>query len=823
MLKLKKKKKNYNLIIAFLIFIFLTFILSIALQKKFIKINENEVPYISTYYINPIVSTNDSVIIDFYITDYNHSNYNNYVYENNTYTETLSSSKFTVKVTIDNTKTIIKHNLKSGDNSINIGSFSKEGEHSFSLLCTDQYGRNSHELFNFFLVKDSYMDTEYIMQNSDLDKYNINNKDSINNGLNTLNGLQKLLDDKKLEGYNKLKLLPGIYRIDYSNPLYIPTKFTLDLNNATVKLNGFTGDSGLMIDLNNTFDSHVINGTIEGDYYEHDYTNSPNNSEWVRGVSITGESKYSSFENLTIKNITGYGAGNGIGISRDDSLYYTYFPSITIGDTFKLGDIDRSSGNEINSNSRTTCDYINISQYSNIGYISISKYLGYQGNSYSTWNLICHFYDENKNYISSVDSYQYRILALPNNSRYMKVTILSKDFPTDLSIQLFRIPTNCAFKNIKFDNCRAVGLAQSAMKNMLVENCEFTNCGQTLAKCAYDAEDGWDMMQDVTLRGLNFNDNPNNDLLTCAGHNFIIENLVCGKICVWERTNSYVIRNCNNIYSVNLGNGNRCRTGYIRFYNNTIKHRLSINENKTLSWPLTIKDCTINGRAEGNINNIFSNCNIGQCLNSNESYNTSLGTGTFIDCNIHDKTGSHHYEGNYYRCTFNNINGNFQRSFKFESCTFTNFKMNCAQENESYSFDNCTMNNFSITFGYWFQGASISISNCTINLEDYLLKLPQYSLKKQLSLSNNKINSNGQNGIILFYDDRIIDSNKIQSDLSLNNNILITPNSKYIIEGLSENTQNIINIIEQNNTLSNNTLLYNPICKNNSNIHIIEK
>ena len=63
MLKLKKKKKNYNLIITFLIFIFLTFILSIALQKKFIKINENEVPYISTYYINPIVSTNDSVII----------------------------------------------------------------------------------------------------------------------------------------------------------------------------------------------------------------------------------------------------------------------------------------------------------------------------------------------------------------------------------------------------------------------------------------------------------------------------------------------------------------------------------------------------------------------------------------------------------------------------------------------------------------------------------------------------------------------------------------------------------------------------------------
>ena len=82
---------------------------------------------------------------------------------------------------------------------------------------------------------------------------------------------------------------------------------------------------------------------------------------------------------------------------------------------------------------------------------------------------------------------------------------------------------------------------------MLVENCEFTKCGQSLAKCAYDAEDGWDMMQDVTFRKLNFHDNPNNDFLTCAGHNFVIEDMTAGKVYFWERTNSYVVRNCNNI------------------------------------------------------------------------------------------------------------------------------------------------------------------------------------------------------------------------------------------------------------------------------------
>ena len=46
------------------------------------------------------------------------------------------------------------------------------------------------------------------------------------------------------------------------------------------------------------------------------------------------------------------------------------------------------------------------------------------------------------------------------------------------------------------------------------------------AKYIWDAEDGWDMMQDVTFRGLNFYDTPNNEFLTCAGHNFIIENII---------------------------------------------------------------------------------------------------------------------------------------------------------------------------------------------------------------------------------------------------------------------------------------------------------
>ena len=562
---------------------------------KCVDINPNEVPYISTYYIKPIVAPDEEVIIDYYITDYYHKEYVGEDY----------SEIFTVTVRIEGKDDIIIENLQAGDHSVSLGTFPNlDGqEQKFSILCTDKCGRNSHELFNFFLVRNEVPVNEYIMTEEDLTTYSISNTNDTTMITSTREGLQKLLDDKQAAGYNRLKLLEGIYRIDYLGTIYIPTMFTLDMNGATLKLHEFAGDKALMMELNNTFDSHVINGTIEGDYYNHDYDNSSNNSEWVNGVIIGGECKYSSFENLTIKDITGYGAGNGISDSRDGKLGYTYIYPKGIGDTFKLGDIDRNTGLDIESTNRTTCDFMDISGYSDIGYLSVSVYLGYQGNPCGTWNLICHFYDENKNFIKSIDAYQYRRVYVPSNAKFMRVTILNEAYPTNLSIQLFRIPTHCSFNNINFDNCRCVGLAQSAMKDMLVESCEFTNCGQSSAKCAYDAEDGWDMMQDVTFRQLNFHDNPTNDFLTCAGHNFILEYSTC-KIYIWGRTRNITIRN-NEIKGNRIHNDGIVKTGVSKFINNLVTNQLTFaNNNNDISYSI-IRDCSLLSTIQ---NSIAYNC-----------------------------------------------------------------------------------------------------------------------------------------------------------------------------------------------------------------------
>lgn len=777
--------------------------------------NSNEVPYISTYYIKPIVKPNENVILDFYITDYSHKSY----------IEEDLCNLFTVTIKIDGKQNIVKKCLNPGDHSINLGSFQSVGEKKFSILCTDKYGRNSHELFNYFLVRNEPLINEYVMTEEDLITYNIKNDDNKEYGENTRKGLQNLLDDKKALGFNKLKLLPGIYRIDYSDSIFIPTEFTLDLNEATIKLNGFTGDKATMIQLNNTFDSHVINGTIEGDYYEHDYGNSPNNSEWIIGVTMNGECKYSSFENLTIKDITGYGAGNGIGKSRDGSLGYTYVNPTKIGDTFTLGSIDRKTGKSVSSTNTTTCDFIDIEAYSKIGYLTVSRYLGYQGNPCDTWNLVCHYYDKNKNFISSVDGYQYRRIAVPNNAKYMKITILSESYPTDLSVQLFRVPTHCSFKNIKFENCRAVGLAQSAMKDMLVENCEFINSGQTAAKCAYDAEDGWDMMQDVTLRSLNFHDNPNNELLTCAGHNFIIENMKDGKVYIWERTNSYVIRNCDNLKSSTLRNESRLKTGYVRFSNNTVNSNIYIASHKSNNWPIIVKDSTINGNAKNSTGmGKYLRCDIGSSIEAiKNNYDSALGEGEFIDCHIHDKTGENN-GGIYYNCTLENISGNIHRTFEITNSTISNISVYAGQYAPNYTFKNSTITNVEITLGYWHKGCEILFENCTINNKNFLIKLPHYSLKEPITLINNSITSQSSNGLINFYDDRVYNTDEISTlnnGLKLENNSINLPNSKYVIEGLNEKTVNTIFIINNSNKITpDNILIVNPTALNSSNISI---
>ena len=544
------------------------------------------------------------------------------------------------------------------------------------------------------------------------------NKDKVaEESKNTRIGLQQLLDDKKAEGYNRVKLLKGQYRIDHELQIYIPSDFTLDMNGAVLKLNQFTGSKCLMVDVNDTFNSHLINGMIEGDYYAHDYSDSPNNSEWVCGVAING-SKYSSIEDLIIRDVTGYGACCGNGISRDGK-YYTYNSTKNIG-KFILGDVDRKTGLDIPSDIRvTTENFISTMKHEedSIGYLSVSRYLGYQGLSGNTWNLIVHFYDENKGYIHSVDGYQYRKVRVPNNAKFIKVTLLGVVYPTDLSIHLFRNPLHCSYKNVVIDNSRCVGMALKQMNNFLVEDCEIKRSGQSGAFCGFDAEDGWDGMQDVTYRRLNFHDNYRNDFLTCAGHNFIIDGQLQGNIHIWERTRGLVVKNCN-CGSINLGSGgveNIVRHGVYRVYNNVFKEGVVAN-NLVKNITCKAEGQGLRGRVDnstlnklgGASNNYYTNC----VIDINSNFLNYLSNQTAINCDFKPVDGFN----DRYKLSFNNKEGKFY----FENCNFFG-KSLMANHNQFHSghFVDCNFDNTSIQVHVQSKEDDVILfENCKIGYEE---------------------------------------------------------------------------------------------------------
>ena len=174
----------------------------------------------------------------------------------------------------------------------------------------------------------------------------------------------------------------------------------------------------------------------------------------------------------------------------------------------------------------------------------------------------------------------------------------------------------------------------------------------------------------------------------------------------------------------------------------------------------------------------------------------------------------------------NNINGNIHGTFNITDSTINNWETYAGSYEPTYSFNNCNLNNFEILFGYWNQGATTIFNNCTINNEDFLLKLPHYSMKKPISIINSSFTSNGKDGMVVFYDDRTGGSagELVQQDmLNIKNNKITMDKSEFVVSGISRDTVNNINISFKNNELLSKKLkLYDNDAKSSSNVKIIE-
>ncbi len=648
-------KKNFYVLLSLLLTAFLPSFLYCAETQKTEKQSQVhlEIPWISTYYIQPQVTEKDAVKVGFYVTDWHQSEYRLQDYSHRFHvTLKIRKKEFQNRLTGEE-KVLEKRDIKAGDHEFDVGTF-PEGEYQIALTAEDMQGRKSASIFHEFRVKKDFNIPEeetYRMNEKNLKKYRISNQGDLGifhfvdvKGLSkeetaarieeaakkvkapagkyvvvagaekydpeenknhrgakncpvpewlpvswswksckviyaddydkqkaeadavaTGKGLNRFLAAARKKGYRKVVMLPGTYRISNTTPIQIPSGMTVDLNGAVIKMNQYAGAKGIQIEMVDCIDSHVVNGIVEGDYFEHDYENSPNKSEWVCGIGMYGETKYSSYDRLLVRYITGYGVTNGF-----RGHYASHFP---IPD-FDYGTVDEKTGEVLTDvPGLAVSEMIGVAGYlDDGGYVAVSRFLGYQGMvGGRDWTLRYHFYDDNQQYLETIYGRQYRRMRVPEKAGYMRVSAyIHKDPPYrgDLRTNLFRVPWNSWYSNLFILSARCVGMAPGGMYNFKVENCSFVRSGENLAKCAFDAEDGWDMMQDVWFVRNKFFKNPLNEFLCCSGHNFIFEDNEA-RFHLWSRTNSYVVR--NNVWSSAFyGAGvNRARTGLVRISGNT--------------------------------------------------------------------------------------------------------------------------------------------------------------------------------------------------------------------------------------------------------------
>ena len=546
-----------------------------------------EIPYIAREFYNHTFKPNQKVEVGFYIDT-----------DTMDFYEKDIISLFRIKAYVDH-KLVSTKVFKSGSHIFDFGILAK-GEHILALEGEDIYGRKSFRDYFEIRVKDETVVNRYEITLDDLKNYGVKNDFSED----VCEPMTIMLEELS-KNYNYLVLPQGTYKTAIDKTIDIPTKITLDLNGATIKMEeGKSGHSATQLRIRQCEDTHVINGIVQGDYDTHDFTNSTNNSEWVHGIDISGRSKYSSFENIEVKDVTGYGITSGSAVDKDGAGYCWGVVN------FKT--ISKVSKNATTGHLDASCytDFIDISKFKVDGcnYFQLGKYLGYQGCPSSTWYYTLEMYDENKKLVDTFNGYYYRRVYIPQIVKYIKLknyanSTLALWFENLTCFFAFKVPVNCEVKNCKIDRARCVGFAPSAMESLRLLDTEFTRSGYNGAKCAFDSEDGWDMMHDFYMARCNFHDNPNNDWLTCAGHNFLIENNEYnGGIYVWTRAEGMVVRN-NKVKNIQEGNKNQAK--HYKIYNNEATQTIT-------STKCTIKNCKANS-----INSNAKNCEIYGLGNSN--------------------------------------------------------------------------------------------------------------------------------------------------------------------------------------------------------------
>lgn len=694
-------------------------------------------------------------IIPIYFTDWYQREY---YYDDN-------SLKFNIRLDVDGNVSYI-NNVGAGDYDLSLGVLDV-GEHNFSIEVEDvAHKTKSHRLFNKILIVDDGNDI------TEDETYNVTTADFVTHNItlnldetatseqltNNRHGLTDLFAYYHNEGYRKIVLPENSYiRINMQiadeteldafkkiipKPVVVPTNTTIDLNGSTIKLHPYDdrdyGAKGTiynnMIVFKECVDSHLINGIIEGDFFERKAINynynegteeapkykdglSGSNGEHNGAITIYG-GRYNTLENLTVQKVTGYNVMNEKGIGhaneKGEVKYVNASFWLNNGSYWTSGDRkDLVNGVEVPCNNRCISDYIDVSPLVALGGMSVGKMLSDYPTGHYYQSKAC-FYDVNKTFIEEFDVYHAREIQFPEGTKYVRFAMFTP--LNGLNGESFWLleplfPEYIEYNNLTFIDNRTC-VAPNRFKHFRMYKCNFIRSGQSITPLAIDAEDGGSTMQDLFIDSCEIIESApsqTGDFVAVAGLNIVFENNINMGFGIRAEVVGATVRNNSVRFNSELGSGWRTNNT-VRCYNNNFNgYTVNGYGHTKYKSQLCVKGANnLRGKNGWNKDNVdffmYSDCS-SVTLSVNEYYK---------NCTI--PLDGYSYDG-CSQCIFDNCtitcNTEEVKAFIIKSCSYGTLIDDIGEYNDcTFDVKNSTLKFFSPRQGAYIKGV---FNNCEFN------------------------------------------------------------------------------------------------------------
>lgn len=464
-------------------------------------------------------------------------------YQTNRYMDLAISNTFSIAVNSSFNININKQN------EIPLATQTKEFiSNNFNLII------NKGEVIPPEKITDSDTPTQYT---PDLSEFGISTTSTPTENSNGFNALIEYASENKLTNIS----LPSQeeYIISKDIPIKLKSYIKLDLNGSIIKIEPNDKNGSQILIIKDCIDTELLNGTIEGDRYTHDYSTYNQNTqshEFNVGVRLEQGSKNCKINNITFKKITGY----GLYTSQGTALAHVSLNKKLL----ERGSYSDNGEKVVNTEKIRYSLPIDITSFKGLEYLQVGTYLNYQDYLFnSTREYTIYFYNSQNQFISKNDGELYRPISLPSNATSCKLVFNQSD-PTDIldgdiyKLDIFTMnpPKNCEITNCIFDDNRCLGAAicggwkikftNNNIKNTSAKPNDVPNALYQAGRPGYgiDVEDGWEGTQDLFISDNTFENNGFGDLVVMAGDNTkITNNKFTGRVSMYSRSTNYTVEN----------------------------------------------------------------------------------------------------------------------------------------------------------------------------------------------------------------------------------------------------------------------------------------